>query len=322
MINNDQLKRVTRAALILLLVSEVFCISAVFIHSNRKNRDENEDIVLPETDMLREMAVSDTFTVKSNMVADNVDDVRKVIVLDAGHGKGSSFMSDEEKADEGYIYNEARGEWGEWRHYKDGTFYKDCEGSGCTGTAPENGSCWYRLENGDRDTEPEINLSNAEAARKYLEYMGYEVRMTRTSSGQNPSMNKRVSYCFPNNDISASSDASAYVCIHSNAGGGHGTSYISLGEAYTQAGIPKDYTERSNRLAERINSKISSASGLECNPPIGGEEYLILFNKCPVPIAYLEIGFFDSVTDLEVLRSSSDEIGRAIAEGIDEFFND
>ena len=40
--------------------------------------------------------------------------------------------------------------------------------------------------------------------------------------------------------------------------------------------------------------------------------------KCPVPIAYMEIGFYDS-SDLSILQLSSDEIGKAIAEGVDEY---
>ena len=40
--------------------------------------------------------------------------------------------------------------------------------------------------------------------------------------------------------------------------------------------------------------------------------------QCPVPIAYMEIGFYDS-SDLSILQSSSDEIGKAIAEGVDEY---
>ena len=37
-----------------------------------------------------------------------------------------------------------------------------------------------------------------------------------------------------------------------------------------------------------------------------------------MPIAYKEIGFYDS-SDLSILQSSSDEIGKAIAEGVDEY---
>lgn len=269
--------------------------------------ENKEDVIVPEGDSAA-YAVPETVSAK-----------KTVIVLDAGHGKSSSAMTAEEKEAEGYVYNESKGGWGEWRHYKNSTFCSDCGGSGCTQTAPSNGSCWYPIGNGDRDTEPTINLNNALAAQKYLEQMGYEVRMTRTSNEQNPSMNKRVSYCFPNNDISAQPDAEAYICIHSNAGGGRGTSYISLGGAYEQLFIPSDYIAQSNSLGQIINTKVAAASGLSDNSPIGSEEYLILFNKCPVPIAYMEIGFFDNSSDLSILQSSSDAIGQAIAEGVDEY---
>ena len=242
---------------------------------------------------------------------------KKVIVLDAGHGKSSSEMTSDEKTAEGYEYNESKGNWGEWRHYKNGTFGENCHGSGCTGLSPENASCWYSMGNADRDTEPQINLDNALATQKYLEQMGYEVRMTRTSNEQNPSMDKRVSYCFPNNDTTSNPDAAAYVCIHSNAGGGRGTSYIALGTDYEQKFIGSDFVEKSNEMGNIINQKVAAATGLSQNSPIN-TPYLILFNKCPVPIAYMEIGFYDS-SDLSILQSSSDEIGKTIAEGVDEY---
>lgn len=244
----------------------------------------------------------------------------KIIVLDAGHGKSSSAMTADEKTAEGYEYNESRGGWGEWRHYKNGTFGEDCHGSGCTELCPANASCWYSMGAGDRDDEPEIDLNNALAAQKYLEEMGYTVRMTRTSNEQNPSMNKRVSYCFPNNDTSEQPDAELYVCIHSNAGGGRGTSYISLAGPYRQSFIGDDYITESNKLGNIINTKVAETSGLKANSPISSP-YLILFNKCPVTIAYMEIGFFDNDSDMAILNSSSDEIGRAIAEGIDEYLS-
>lgn len=293
----------------------IFVLTICTIVSCGHNNEENHYTYDAETGLLREIAMDDYIKPK-NDVSENAT---KIIVLDAGHGKSSSAMTEKEKAYEGYVYDESHGEWGEWRHYKNETFGIDCCGTDCVGTTPVNGSCWYNIYNGDRDTEPELNLNNALAAEKYLEQLGYEVRMTRTSNEQNPSMNKRVSYCFNDNDTSAEADASVYVCIHSNAGGGSGTSYINLDGPYTQKGIGEDYTEKSNNLAELINEKVAAVSGLSLNSPIGGEEYLILFNKCPVPIAYLEIGFFDNSNDLEILQSSSDAIGRAISEGIDEY---
>ncbi|MGM9937863.1 MAG: N-acetylmuramoyl-L-alanine amidase [Candidatus Ornithomonoglobus sp.] len=242
-----------------------------------------------------------------------------VIVLDPGHGKSSGLMSAEEKIAEGYTqYN---GSWGEWRHWKNGTADQECEGSGCHADK----ECWYPIGNGDRDIEPDVNLHNAQAAKKYLEQMGYTVRMTRdtnsSTSSENPSFSKRVSYCYPNNDLSATPDAACYICIHSNAGGGRGSAYIQASGNYTQKWIQSDYVEQCNRLGSLINSRITSETSMgTCGGgSIGGEGYLILFNKCPVPAGYMEIGFFDNSSDLSILRNESDQIGKAIAEGVDDF---
>ena len=254
--SDKRLKVCLRGAAVFLAVSIVFCIAVIcgvnIQKSNMEKQRLDTETKLAEMQMPTFAPQSteevkndgDGATGESNAVktaADTlgIDDVtagksqsgagKKVIVLDAGHGKSSSEMTSDEKTAEGYEYNESKGNWGEWRHYKNGTFGENCHGSGCTGLSPENASCWYSMGNADRDTKPQINLDNALATQKYLEQMGYEVRMTRTSNEQNPSMDKRVSYCFPNNDTTSNPDAAAYVCIHSNAGGGRGTSYIALG---------------------------------------------------------------------------------------------
>ena len=336
--SDNKLNLILKLAVIYLGLSVVFCIFALFYTrsvttdmDNRRIANETEiagmqlpDINVPDdggdtaepTDNENNIIASE----EDNLYIDSLNK-KKVIVLDAGHGKSSSNMTSDEKAAEGYEYNESYGSWGEWRHYKNGTYGEDCYASGCTYYSPADGSCWYPMGNGDRSTEPDINLQNTLAAKAYLEEMGYEVRLTRTSNDQNPSMNKRLSYCFPNNDTSLSPDAALYVCIHSNAGGGAGTSYISLEGTYTQNYIPSNYIETSNLAGDIINRKVAAASGLRQNGPIGNEGWLILFNKCPVPIAYLEIGFFDNSSDLAILNSSHDEIGRAIAEGVNEYLS-
>lgn len=286
-----------------LISALVFCAAALFITTSQNNEAGN---------------IANTPVPTEEAAAEGND--KRIVVIDAGHGKQSSEMTEEEKTAEGYEYNSDAYEWGEWRHYKNGTFGQDCYGSGCTGLCPENASCWYPAENGDRDLEPEINLSNALAAKAYLEQLGYEVRLTRETNEQNPSMNKRVSYCFPDNDVSAEPDADAYICIHSNAGGGSGTSYIELNGPYEQSLIPEDYIDSSNYLGQLINERVAEKTGLSINVPIDTPR-LILFNKCPVPIAYMEIGFFDNESDLSVLQESADDVGRAIAEGVDAYFN-
>ena len=246
----------------------------------------------------------------------------KVIVIDPGHGKSSGEMSSEEKKSSGWIYNESRGQWGEWRHWKSGTVWEDCNGSGCSGRVTSNGSCWYSIGNGDRDKEPDINLKNSLEAKKYLEEMGYTVRMTRTSNDENPSITERIKNCYPNKDTSASPDALAYVCVHSNAGGGRGSSYIELEGLYDQAGIPSNYVEAGNALGKKINDRIVAQTSLGAfsNGCYEGSPELILFCKSPVICGYMEIGFFDNENDLNILYSESDAIGKAIAEGINDYF--
>lgn len=291
------LKMVSKASILFLAFSVVFFVVAVCVSNNRGRRVEP-----PHT-------IGEAAFPKNSAAPEPTGSVQKqVVVLDAGHGRPSSEMSDEEKTAEGYEYNENTREWGEWRHYKDNAFGEDCHS--CDKPCPADASCWYAMGNADRETEPELNLNNAFAAKKYLEKLGYDVRMTRTSNADNPSMNKRVSYCFPDNDIKKSPDAAAYVCVHSNAGGGRGTSYISVTDG--------NHIEASNDMGRLINDKIAAATGLSNNVPID-TPHLVLFNKCPVPIAYLEIGFYDDASDLAILKDQSDSIGKAIAQGVDEY---
>lgn len=247
---------------------------------------------------------------------------RGIIVIDPGHGKSSSAMSEQEKINNGWIYSAQKGGWGEWRHWKSNTVWQDCNGSGCSGRAPQNGGCWYPIGAGDRDTEPQINLNNALAAKRYLEDMGYEVRLTRSDNSTNPSMTQRLKYCYPSLDTTQPPDADAFVCLHSNAGGGRGSYYIALSGLYDQAGISSDYITSGNALGQSINSRIVSETQLSAagsNGRYDGYPTLVLFCKSPITIAYMEIGFFDNASDLAILNSSSDAIGKAIAEGIDDY---
>ena len=145
--------------------------------------------------------------------------------------------------------------------------------------------------------------------------------MTRMSNEQNPSFSKRISYCYPGNNIDDEPDAACYICIHSNAGGGRGTAYISAKGNYTQKWINSNYIAESNRLGECINNRIVAQTSLtrHCSGSINGAGHLILFNKCPITVGYLEIGFFDNKSDLGILNSQHNEIGKAIAYGINDF---
>lgn len=240
------------------------------------------------------------------------------IVIDPGHGKDSGSMSDEEKSAEGWLWNNDLGQWGEWRHWRPGTAWEDCCGS------DGSDNCWYRMENGDRDNEPAINLNNAQSAAKYLADLGYDVRMTRGSNEENPSMTKRLIYCYPNNDVTAVPDADLFICLHANSGGGRGSAYIELSGDYTQKWIPTDYAYKGNILGKYINEEIIAATPMSMygEGKISGLSDLILFCKSPIPIAYMEIGFYDNEDDYSILTNDYDAIGKSVADGIDKYCND
>lgn len=246
-----------------------------------------------------------------------------VIVLDPGHGRSVSGMTAAELEKAGYVYNDNKGQWGEWRHWKSGTTWLNCNGSGCSGRHPDGGSCWYAASAGDRDTEPEINLNNALAAKKYLTEMGYEVRLTRETNEENPSVTQRLTTCYLNGDTSRAPDAALMLCIHSNAGGGRGSAYIALSGEYDQKGISDTYATDGNRLGKIINDRIVIQTSLSsyAGGVISGEPQLIAFCKSPVTCGYMEIGFYDNDNDLRILEEETDKIGRAIAEGIDEYLS-
>lgn len=240
------------------------------------------------------------------------DTYKATIFLDPGHGKASGLMSDEEKEEYGWT-TDKNGVWGEWRHWRNGKYGADCIGDD---GGKQSGECFYPIENGDRDEEPDINMQNCLAAKEQLEQMGYRVVLSRESNYENPSVTKRI------NDA-VISGADLYVCVHSNAGGGSGTAYISLSEksGYYAQHPDSAYAEQGNILGKIINGKIAEMTSLQTHGSgeIENEEYLILFHKSPMTCAYLEIGFFDNENDLKILNGEYGKIGRAIAEGIDEY---
>lgn len=234
------------------------------------------------------------------------------VFLDAGHGKPSGKMTDDEKDEYGWSKN-SKGSYGEWRHWRYGEYGTDCLGN--DGETHQKGDCWYPIVNGDRSIEPEINLQNCLSAKASLEQMGYNVILSRETNEENPSITKRIA-------DAADADAALYICIHSNACGGSGTSYISMSEEDGfYASHDSSLAVQSNILGKMINDKIAENTSLSKHGSgcIDFEPYLILFYKAAIPCAYLEIGFFDNAKDLSILQNEHDKIGQAIAEGIDEY---
>ena len=303
------------AVLVLTIVFEICHIIKINIKPQETTAEVTQATVVPE---------ENNIPVVSGSTPGPQDKTggQKIIVIDPGHGKPSSLMSDDEKSASGWVQNSS-GAWGEWRHYRKGSSTVDCEGSGCNGRVTPDGACWYPIGNSDRNTEPDLNLQNALAAKKHLEAMGYTVRLTRTSNYENPSITKRLSYCHPDNDTSKTPDAEVFVCIHANASGGsgRGTAYITAEDPYDQAWIEAGYASLSNELGKLCNDYIADMTSLSLhgNGTIAWEPELVVFCKSPVPCGYLEVGFFDNSADLNILKTETDKIGEAIAKGVDEF---
>lgn len=304
----------TRAGEVIQIEGEEYLINSTS-HSIKNGQHYNKlDVVrrvLPEikTETAAEykappVSVSDSGSDNNTSVASN----GRIIVIDPGHGKSSDNMSSSEKTASGY--EQRNGVWGEWTRFKAGTWGEENKSGG-----------FYSMGDGDRDTEPDLNLQNALAAKKYLEEMGYSVRMTRTTNNENPSFTQRAKKAFANGDTTKAPDAVCIVCLHSNAGGGKGSAYISAGGSYNQKYIPSGYASKSNDIGKKINDRIVAQTSLS---RYGSGEMdfmpnLILFHKSPVPVAYMEIGFFDNSNDLNILKTQSDKIGRAIAEGVNDY---
>ena len=296
--------------IIIVTMSLLLCLAIAFVCicvSLKSNTSVSEANIIEET---------------APVVTETALPSKKIIVLDPGHGKSSGAMTEQEKLDEGWLNVSGKG-WGEWRHWKSNTVWQDCQGTGCTGRAPSNGGCWYPIGYGDRNVEPDINLNNALEAKKLLEELGYTVRLTRETNEENPSMTKRLTYCYPNQDTTMEPDADIFVCLHSNAGGGRGSYYISLSGLYDQAGIRDDYIAQGNLIGKCINDRIVAETSLSAaaGGVYNGYPELVLFCKSPVPIGYMEIGFFDNAEDLSILQTEYENIGQAIAKGIDDYFN-
>lgn len=328
--NNNFIKAVCAVMLAAVIAFQLTYIAKLSGYEAEIERSIGTDSIVSKKDLSLNKPVS----VTENPISENnaavpkteetpKSEPKRIIVLDAGHGKPSSLMSAEEKKNYGWVQNSS-GSWGEWRHWKSGTVWRDCNGSGCNGLSPENTGCWYPIGNGDRKDETEINMRNALAAKKYLENSGFTVRMARESNNENPSLTMRLHKCYQNDDINTAPDAMAYVCIHSNAGGGRGSAYLALGSGYDHAYSSQNYVQNSNELGKMINDRITAETSMRAYSEgrYDGQPNLILFHKSPVPVAYLEIGFFDNSSDMAILESESDAIGKAIAEGIMDYVNE
>ncbi|GGO00906.1 N-acetylmuramoyl-L-alanine amidase [Saccharibacillus kuerlensis] len=153
--------------------------------------------------------------------------------------------------------------------------------------------------------EQELNLQTALYVRDYLVSRGARVELTRTGSGERPSLASRA-------QLSGSLGADAFVSIH----------YNSSLSASSNGTIVCFYSESKDLgLARAIEAPLKDGTGIRNNGLAFGNFKVIRENS--VPSVLLELGFLSNPSD-EATASSADyqrNAAKAIADGLQLYFS-
>ena len=150
-------------------------------------------------------------------------------------------------------------------------------------------------------TEAKVMRSVSDSARKYLEQNG----ITVYTAGEDYSLQEKVEFANENN-------VTAHVAIHSNAGGESGS-----GEGTECFYNPEIYG--SKILAEYIYGKVSRLTPTEDRGMFNGAEgttYLYEVATSKAASCLLEVEFHDTAEHAKWIIEHTDELGRAISDGI------
>ena len=150
-------------------------------------------------------------------------------------------------------------------------------------------------------TEAKAMRSVSDSARKYLEQNGITVYTAR----EDYSLQEKVEFANENN-------VTAHVAIHSNAGGESGS-----GEGTECFYNPEIYG--SKILAEYIYGKVSRLTPTEDRGMFNGAEgttYLYEVATSKAASCLLEVEFHDTAEHAKWIIEHTDELGRAISDGI------
>jgi len=111
-------------------------------------------------------------------------------------------------------------------------------------------------------------------------------------------------------DFTVRKQADIFVAIHTNAGGGTGTSCFW---ASSRNGV-----ELSNALTQELHDQL----GLKVRR-IAKHRYLILRQQCNGRAVLLECLFHDNIKDIKLLLTDEgvNSVGKAVADGIDKYSN-
>lgn len=109
----------------------------------------------------------------------------------------------------------------------------------------------------------------------------------------------------------------AHVAIHSNAGGGRGCEAYAWFEADGKGGYKKDTPGR--RLAQAIYDEVTKITPT-ADRGVKNGNHLYEIKHTVAPAALVEIAFHDNPQDAAWITSNIEPIGKAIAQGICDYF--
>ena len=163
--------------------------------------------------------------------------------------------------------------------------------SGTSGTTP-SGETWTEWETVQRVVDYVIEMMQ--------DYPNIQVIQT----GKNQPNCKRI-------ELAKEAGADAYIGVHLNGGGGNGTlTMIREGQGENET----------YRFADILLNTVSESLGLEKQNVLADDEHtrtgLQTYDQCGIPAVYIEGGFMDSATDMQVLGAANDEGLRKYAQGI------
>lgn len=153
--------------------------------------------------------------------------------------------------------------------------------------------------------EQELNLQTALYVRDYLVSRGARVEMTRTESGQRPSLASR-------SQLAPSLGADAFVSIH----------YNSALSASSNGTLVCFYSESKDLgLARAMEAPLKGGTGIRSNGLAFGNFKVIRENS--VPAVLLEMGFLSNASDEATISSAEYQknAAKAIADGLQLYFS-
>jgi N-acetylmuramoyl-L-alanine amidase len=173
--------------------------------------------------------------------------------------------------------------------------------------------------------EGSINLAHSLRAKAHLERLGYTVYITRSTnvscitaqglgSGIAPELDCRVKFA-------TKKDGDIFVSVHANATipGIRGTeTYFNNNTSWN--GKMNLFPVESGKLASAIHAKYAPVFGSRDRGVRSANYYVN--NNATMPSVLLEVGYVTDLSDLSKLTNSTkqDQIGKAIAEGINVYF--